>query len=52
MIPFLGGAGARVARAGDARTGQMAEFDVAREMVSAPSSAVTIEKKATRQESE
>ena len=26
MITFLGGAGARSARAGDARTGQMAEF--------------------------
>ena len=29
MITFLGGAGARPARAGDARTGQMAKFDAA-----------------------
>ena len=28
MMTFLGGVGARPARAGDARTGQMAEFDV------------------------
>ena len=32
MITFLGGAGARPARAGDARTGQMAEFDAARDL--------------------
>ena len=32
MITFLGGAGARPTRAGDARTGQMAEFDAARDL--------------------
>ena len=31
MITFLGGAGARPARAGGARTGQMAEFYAARD---------------------
>ena len=32
VIACLGGAGARPDRAGDARTGQMAEFDAARDL--------------------
>ena len=51
-MTFLGGAGARPARAGDARTEQMAEFDAARNLTQpvpprgrwsrTPSSALTI----------
>ena len=32
MVACLGGAGARPDRAGDARTGQMAEFEAARDL--------------------